>query len=234
MTSDHSALVQRLQRLNCGVVSDVLDECGYPHQALASGIRPLDPRMRLAGRAVCFSGESIARGAGESGKSLSTYDMDKGISLGSVAVIATNGHSVSAVVGGLMSLAFSKLGCAGIVCDGGVRDASEIVELGLPAFAQFVTPMRSNRRWQLTATDRSVTLPGQEVERVAVDPGDYLIGDADGVMVIPGAIASDVIGWAEHLAAIEERIVKGLNAGEAREKVFTANPRFAHIRRLRE
>lgn len=233
MTGDGSELIQRLQRLNCGVVSDVLDECGYPHQALGSGIRALDPRMRLAGRAVCFSGETIERGAAEVRKPLSTYDMDKRISLGSVAVIATNGHAVSAVVGGLMSLAFSKLGCAGIVCDGGVRDAGEIVELRLPTFSKFVTPMRSNRRWQLTAADGAVTLPGQAVERVSIDLGDYLIGDADGVMVIPGAIASDVIGWANQLAAIEERIVQGLNAGEPREKVFTANPRFAHIRHLR-
>jgi len=57
-------------------------------------------------------------------------------------------------------------------------------------------------------------------------------GDADGVMIVPLSIAADVIAWAERLAAIEATIVAQLEAGEPREAVFSANPRFAHIGRL--
>jgi 4-hydroxy-4-methyl-2-oxoglutarate aldolase len=60
-----------------------------------------------------------------------------------------------------------------------------------------------------------------------------VIGDDDGVMVIPRAIAAEVIGWAERLAAIEATIVAALEAGAPREAVFAAHPRFAHIRRLK-
>ena len=65
-----------------------------------------------------------------------------------------------------------------------------------------------------------------------IQPGDLVIGDADGVMIVPLSIAADVIAWAERLAAIEATIVAQLEAGEPREAVFSANPRFAHIGRL--
>lgn len=226
---ERTALIERLKGLNSGVVSDVLDECGYPQQALSDRVRPLRPDMRLAGSAVCFGGAP----ASDERKALSTYDMDKRLVRGSVAVVAANGPMASAVAGGLMCLSFLNLGCAGLVTDGGVRDATEIAELGLPAFCRFVTPIRSNDRWALVEADLPVRLPGQQSDHVTIAPEDYLIGDEDGVMVIPGAIAEQVIGWAEELVRIEARIVAGLRAGEAREKVFGANPRFAHIGRLR-
>jgi regulator of RNase E activity RraA len=150
-----------------------------------------------------------------------------------IVLIATNGHSVSSVVGGLMALSFTKKGCAGIVSDGGVRDVAEITALGLPTFCRYASPLNSARRWKMTAAGNMIELPGQASPTVSVTPGDLVIGDADGVMVIPQGIASDVIAWAERLAAIEENIVAGLNAGAPRNQVFAANPRFDHIRRLK-
>lgn len=226
-------VVTRLRALNSGVVSDVLDECGYPHQALSSAIRPLRPDMRLAGAAVCFAGETIDADGSSQRTPLSTYDMDRHVAHGAVVVIATRAHEASAVVGGLMSLSFAKLGCAGVVTDGGVRDATEIAELALPTFARYVTPMRSNARWQLTDVGTTVALPGQEARSVTIAPGDYLIGDEDGVMVIPSAIFAQVIEWAEELVRIEARIVQALESGMPREQAFGANPRFSHIGRLR-
>ena len=234
MSGETPNLTQRLHALSSGVISDVLDECGYPRQALHHTIRPLDPTKRLAGRAICFSGRSISNGEPAVTKPLTAYDMDIRMAPGSVAIIATHAGSgpVSAVVGGLMCFAFSRQGCAGIVCDGAVRDMGEIVELGLPTYSRYVTPVRSNGRWQLTDADGLVELPGEDGS-VAIAPGDYVIGDADGVMVIPKAIAQDVVEWAEKLAVIEASIVDGIAAGRAREDVFKANPRFAHIRPLR-
>ncbi|HZQ62423.1 MAG TPA: RraA family protein [Casimicrobiaceae bacterium] len=227
-----SALLTRLSRLNSGVVADVLDECGYPHQALSSAIRPLRPDMRLAGRAMCFSGETIASDR-DGDAALSSCDIDERLGPGVVGVIATNGHHASAVLGRLMSLRFAKLGCAGIVTDGGARDASGIAQVGLPAFARYVTPLRSKGRWQLTDADATVDVAGQTVEYVTVRSGDYVIGDEDGVMVIPSEIGPQVIEWAEELVRIDARIVAALDAGDSRDKAFASHPRYAHIRRLR-
>ncbi len=225
------SLVERLKKLSSSVVSDVLDVCGYPHQSLSSNVKPLDRAMRLAGPAICCVGESEVDSAQTT--ALSNYEIDRCITLGGIVVIATNGHTTSAVVGGLMCLAFSRRSCGGLVTDGGVRDVSEIVELRLPTFCSYATPLNSARRWRLTGMECTIRMPGQTSAEVEIQPGDLMIGDADGVMVVPRAIAADVIGWAERLAAIEATIVAQLEAGEAREAVFSANPRFAHIGRLR-
>ncbi len=226
-------LTNRLRKLGTTVVSDVLDSCGYPEQSLSSAIKPLDRSMRVAGPAVGFTGIAMAHGDAGKTTALSTYEMDRHVTPGSVIVITTNGHATSAIVGGLMALGFSKQGCAGIVCDGGVRDVQEILDIPMPTFAAQVTMLNSNRWWQLTATNVTVALPGQASATVTVEPQDYIVGDADGVIVVPRAIAADIVPWAEKLAAIEETIIRQLKAGEPRPKVFQANPRFGHIRRLR-
>jgi 4-hydroxy-4-methyl-2-oxoglutarate aldolase len=230
-----TSLVDRLKKLSSSVISDVLDVCGYPHQSLSSDMKPLDRAMRLAGAAICCVGESetdsVQTAASPAG--LSNYEIDRCISPGGIVVIATNGHTTSAVVGGLMCVAFSRLSCGGLVTDGGVRDVSEIVDLRLPTFCSYVTPLNSARRWRLTGMECPVRMAGQNSAEVEIQPGDLMIGDADGVMVIPRAIAVDVIGWAERLSVIEATIVAQLEAGQAREAVFSANPRFAHVGRLR-
>jgi len=228
-------LAARLRRLSASAISDVLDECGYPHQALASGIRALDARMRMAGTAACFEGASTldADGRPTGGDSLPSFEMDRRLGPEVVAVIAAQGHAASTMLGGLMGLAFKGRGCEGVVTDGGVRDVTELVELGLPTFCAYVTPLNAARRWKLTAADVTVELPGQAASRVAIAPGDYVIGDADGVVVVPRAIAAQVIAWAEELARIEQRIVRALEAGESRERALAEHPRFRHIARLR-
>jgi 4-hydroxy-4-methyl-2-oxoglutarate aldolase len=230
MDSETAALTARLKKLGTTVISDVLDNCGYPEQSLAAAIKPLDRGMRLAGPAVCFSGMAIADA---SGPALSTYEMDKHVTPGAIICIATNGHTTSAIVGGLMALGFARQGCGGIVCDGGVRDVQEILDIPLPTFSSHVTPLNSNRWWQLTGTNVTVALPGQAAATVTVAAGDYVVGDADGVLVVPRAIAAEVTAWAERLTAIEETIVRQLKAGEPRPQVFQAHPRFAHIKKLR-
>ncbi len=233
MDGNTAALTQRLKKLGTTVLSDVLDRCGYPEQSLTSAIKPLNHVMRLAGPAVCFTGLAIADSGAAGTAALSTYEMDKHVTTGSVIVIATNEHTTSAIVGGLMALGFSKQGCAGIVCDGGVRDVQEILDIPLPTFSSQITPLNSNRWWQLTGVDIAATLPGQASTTVTIEPRDYIVGDADGVIVVPRAIAADVVTWAETLAAIEDTIIRRLKAGEPRPTVFEANPRFAHIPRLR-
>ncbi|HYT97287.1 MAG TPA: RraA family protein [Casimicrobiaceae bacterium] len=226
-------LSARLRRLSSTVVSDVLDRAGYSQQSLSSAIRPLGPGMKFAGPAVCFSGVTVY-GDASGVKTLSPFEIDRGADEGVAIVIATNGHAISAVIGGLMSLALRTRGCAGVVVDGGARDVGEIVELGLPVFCRYATPLISAGRWALTTANTQIRVAGQASPMVEVAPGDLVIGDSDGVIVIPQAIAADIVSWAETVAEIEESIAARLRVGETREAAFAAHPRFAHIRRLRE
>jgi regulator of RNase E activity RraA len=234
MDGETAAFSRRLKKLSSSLISDVLDECGYPQQVLSSKITPLARDMRMAGPALCFGGmATVDMPSNGEKQAISSYEIDHRIIGGGIVLIATQGYSASSVVGGLMALGFVKKDCAGIVTDGSIRDAKEILDLGLPTFCQYINPRNSAKRWSLTDIDQPISLPGQETSQVIVEPMDYVIGDADGIVIIPRAIAADVISWAEHLAAIEENIVHHMQLGFAREDVFQANPRFSHIRRLK-
>ena len=226
------SLVARLRRLSTSAVSDVLDHCGYREQSIASVIAPLDRASRLAGVAVCLEG--VSEDSSDRSPALSSFEIDRRMAEAAVLVIAMNGHRTSAAVGGLMCLAARRRGCAGFVVDGGVRDAPEIIELKMPTFCRYVTPLNSGGRWQLTRADAEIALPGQVASRVSVSPGDFLIGDGDGLVVIPQAIAEQVIAWAEQLAEIEQAITRRIEAGATREEAFAEHPRFKHIGRLRD
>jgi len=231
MTSTASDLVARLSKLSTSAVSDVLDHCGYPAQSVASAIAPLAPTMKMAGVAVCFEG--VSENAPHRPPAVSAFEIDRRMRADAALVIGMSGHHASAAVGGLMARSALRRRCAGFVVDGGVRDVPEIIELGLPTFCRYASPLNSGSRWRLTEVDQPVALPGQASPSVTVSPGDLLIGDGDGLIVIPQAIASDVIAWSEELARIEEAIVQRIDAGASREEAFEGNPRFAHIRKLK-
>ena len=233
MRPEYEILSARLRRLSSTVVSDVLERAGYAQQSLSSAIRPLAPKMKFAGRAVCFSGVTVY-GDATGVKTLSPFEIDRGAAEGVAIIIATNGHTIGAAIGGLMCLALRTRGCAGVVVDGGARDVDEIVELGLPVFCRYATPLISAGRWALTTANAPIRVAGQASPTVEIAPGDLVIGDGDGVVAIPQAIVSEIIPWAEKVAEIEEAIAVRLRDGETREAAFAAHPRFAHVRRLRE
>jgi len=226
------SLVARLRGLSTSALSDVLDHCGYREQSIASAIAPLDRAAKLAGVAACLEG--VSEDSEGRAPALPSFEIDRRMAEGAVLVIAMNGHRASAAVGGLMCLAARRRGCAGFVVDGGVRDAPEIVELAMPTFCRYVTPLNSGGRWHLTRADAEIALPGQSAPRVMVSPGDFLIGDGDGLIAIPRSIAEQVIAWTEQLAEIEQAIARRIEAGASREEAFAEHPRFRHIGRLKD
>ena len=230
-TASSLSLVARLGKLSSSAVSDVLDHCGYREQSIASAIAPLDRATRLAGMAACLEG--VSEDAANRAPALGSFEIDRRMAEGAVLVIAMNDHRASAAVGGLMCLAARRRACAGFVVDGGVRDAPEIVSLGMPTFCRYVTPLNSGGRWRLTRVDAEIELPGQAASRVRVSPGDFLIGDGDGLIAIPQTIAEQVIAWTEQLVEIEQSIARRIEAGATREEAFAEHPRFKHIGRLR-
>jgi 4-hydroxy-4-methyl-2-oxoglutarate aldolase len=164
---------------------------------------------------------------------LSPYELEQQMKPGLVAVIDAGGQNVGAMIGGFVATALKSNGCQGLVTNGGVRDSREIVAVGLPTFCRFVTPVNAARRWSIAEVGQPVHLPGIGGGTVAVRPGDYLLGDADGVVVIPAEIVVLAIEAAESLDAIERTITQGMRDGGTREQLFKLHPRFAHIRRVK-
>ena len=227
MTED--TLLDRLARLESGQVSDVLDEAGLPDQALSSAFVPLAGGQRFAGRAACLRGAPLAQGRHQA-PSLPADIMEQTVRPGSVLLVETGGFQAGAILGGFVAYSLQRAGCRGIVTDGAVRDADEIRELGLPCLARCVTPINGARRWRLVEAGQPIALAGQTGVPVRIAPGDLVLADADGVVVVPQAVALQIIEDSEELARIERAIGGELRQGGERAAVFKRHPRFDHIR----
>lgn len=218
-------LCGRLRRIGAAVTSDVLGEMGLRNQVVSSEIRLIGNTV-IAGPAMCVRGERSDKAH------KIAFDMDRRLTRGAIAVLATGDYQDSAVIGGNIALSFKLHGAQAVVTDGGIRDAVEFDEAGLPVFCRFRTPLAPKGRWSYAAIDEPVSLPGQIGTPVPVRPGDILHGDGDGIVVVPREHLATVVADAEAVEAIEIRIKQALREGEDREKAYNGNPRFGHIRKL--
>ena len=220
-------LIGRYEQLSSPVVYDVLDQMGHPNQALDSGIVPLAASMVVAGPAFTIEGESCREGLPAT---IPFNRVFRHITPNTVIVSSTHGHTVSGPWGENTSLSAQMRGARGIVLDGGTRDANAIVALGFPAFCRYVTPVFSKGRYQMTGYQQPVELPGQVGEKVQVTPGDFVLADRDGVVIVPRALVEDVLVAGERLEEIEIQIRTSLRSGEDREVVYERYPKFDHVK----
>ncbi len=178
----------------------------------------------------CFSSNmGLKEGTKVAGKSKPVYEMDCQLSGGCVAVIETGSHNQGAVVGGNAILSFMLRDCRGMIIDGGIRDGAEVVEMGFTTFCRFVTPPANKGLWGFTQIEVPVRLPGRTSATVVINPGDFVVGDYDGVVVVAREVAEEVAAAAEKTEAFEHRIKDELLTGEDHEKVYKRNDRYAHI-----
>ena len=220
-------LIRRYEQLSSAVAYDILDTMGYPDQALSSDIAPLSADMVVAGPAFTFDGETqqpdLPKPPG--------YSAYREIIPGSVIVYAMNGHRVSGPFGENTGLNAKMRGARGIVIDGGTRDANALVKLAFPTFCRYVTPVFARGRFRMTGYNKPVQVAGQVSERVTVTPGDFVMADGDGVIIVPKDLIEEVLVAAERLEEVEEQIRAGLQTGEDREVVDKRHPKFAHVRK---
>ncbi len=197
---------ERFLAVYTAALADVLDARGLRAQTLPPEIRPLERGLRLAGPAFTVTG----RPAG-----VADYDaalrkvlrMLGEVPAGHVAVYDC-AHGASAHLGELSVTSLQARGVAGCVLDGGCRDVRFVLEAGFPVFCRHVTPEDSTWRWELEATQVPVRIGG-----VTVAPGDWVVGDDDGVVVVPRDVAADVLAEAEEKAATESEIRVAVRSG---------------------
>lgn len=221
--------VRRLAALDSNLVSDVMDVGGLRAQVLAPHIRAIGPVRQLVGVALCGRGEP-ATGLRQTPKSL--FDFDDALFPGAVVVIEDGPLPCGAVLGGFVARSWQGLGSAGILTAGLVRDSQEIAELGFPMYAAGTTPAANAGRFVLTEVGGSARLPERGGGLLAIQSGDLIIGDADGVSIIPREHAEPIVAAAERLAAIERDIREAMLAGASRREAFARFPRFDHIPRF--
>ncbi len=173
-----------------GVVftADLSDASPVPI-ALAAVIRPLWPGARLAGRAL-----TVSTPPGQHRAVRHAFDL---AGAGEVIVIDGQGSVERALWGGRLSRAAKDRGVAGVVIDGAARDLEEMHELGFPVFAITCVPTGPLRELE-GSVGRTIVCGGLEVA-----PGDYVYGDADGVVVVPAALHATILERARAIATGE-------------------------------
>jgi 4-hydroxy-4-methyl-2-oxoglutarate aldolase len=214
--SDAETLRQRFLAVDSATLSDLLEKRGRAAQCLANDIVPLCTANKIAGWAYTIRGQMTPwEGAADQDKMRAI----EGIGAGEIAVWSGEGEGVC-YFGELLALGMKVRGCAGAALDGGVRDSHWISAHGFPVFGKFRTPVASNNRWKVTGCQLPIFMPGAVSKTVAVNPGDFVLGDSDGVVIVPRAVLDEVLAEAEELTAREIEVRQEIDAGASLEVVL--------------
>jgi 4-hydroxy-4-methyl-2-oxoglutarate aldolase len=217
------AIRKRYLKIDAATVADVLDTFGLRDQGLAPGFIPYPASARrMAGWAYTIRGK-MARyaGSGDPRK----MEAVGGAGQGEITVWSGEGRGVC-FFGELIALGMKRRGCAGALVDGGIRDIEWIARTRFPVYARYRTPVQSIGRWRVSAWQVPVDMPGATSRRVRVHPGDFVLADVDGVIVVPAKATEKVLIEAERLAKKETRIRRELDRGASLEDVLA---KYGHV-----
>ncbi|WP_232667136.1 RraA family protein [Pseudonocardia sp. TRM90224] len=207
---------KRLKALYTAVVYDVMDEMGLPNQCLDLAIAPLDRSMQVAGPAfTAIAGPDMrAREEMPPNPKLADFGIFTQMYEGCVVVVGAAGERQSGIWGELMSNASRVRGATGIVIDGGIRDGRLVREIdGLGVFARYTSPIESLHRSRIRDIEVPISVTGSLTSQVRIDPGDWIFGDEDGVLVIPKDALDEVLAKSEEAKDVEDKVREEVQAG---------------------
>jgi 4-hydroxy-4-methyl-2-oxoglutarate aldolase len=200
-------LARRFSSLYTGALTDVLDRHSQLQQTLPPELAALRPGMRLAGPVYPVLGRPHPGHDYDTSIRL-VLEMLGAVPPGHVAVYQTNDRG-AAHFGELSATSLASRGCAGAVIDGGTRDAEYILREDFPVFSRYVTPQDCVPRWEVLAHgDVTVVIGG-----VRVAPGDWIVGDRDGLVIVPGEQVNETLAEAEEKVATEDTIRDAVRRG---------------------
>ena len=200
-------VVQRIQRADAGVIK-TLGGAGTAtvHEAqgrsglLRPYMRPIYPAARVAGSAVTVSCQA--------GDNLMIHASIAVCQPGDVLVVVTTSESTDGMFGELLGVSCQAHGVAGLIIDAGVRDTTELAAMNFPVWAKAVSAQGT-----VKSTAGDVNIPVVCAGAMIV-PGDVIVGDSDGVVVVPREKAVEVAQASEQRLAKEEKTRQRLRSGE--------------------
>jgi 4-hydroxy-4-methyl-2-oxoglutarate aldolase len=199
-----NALMPRWSALSSATIHEAAKKTG----ALPSFIKPLEPNIKVSGLALPVKSPP--------GDNLWLHRAIYAASAGEVLVVDTGDGVEFGYWGEVMALAAQQRGIAGLVITGGVRDSRRMVEMGFPVFAGAVCIRGTGKdpRGQ-GSVGHDIAIGG-----IAIRRGDYVCGDADGVIVISADVVEQVIADAQRRDAQEAEIFARLRAGESTIDIY--------------
>lgn len=207
MTETFADIIERARPLIASApVSDALDAHGFHRQILPSTIRPIDKGSVLFGPARTGSYRPIWE------KIDDIYDLEialvDDLKPGEVCVMATGGNTSIGPWGELLSTRARYLKAAGFLSDGAARDVVAVRAMGFPVFTGALSPADTQHRGMMAAKDIPIRIGETDIA-----PGDIIVGDVDGVVVVPRAHALPVLSTALSKITGERNMRADIEAG---------------------
>jgi regulator of RNase E activity RraA len=197
------AIIERLGKLDSCAVSDALDSLNL--KGATWGVRPQWPCPKIVGRAVTMKIKPA--GLEQPTQHLGTAPIEAA-QPGDIIVIDNGGQPQFACWGGLLSLSAKFKGLSGVIIDGASRDIDEARDLGFPVYARGVVPMTARGRVVQESFNQEIQFAG-----VQCRPGDLVLADGSGIIIIPRQKEEEVVAAAEVIFRKEQAMADGIRKG---------------------
>jgi 2-keto-4-pentenoate hydratase/2-oxohepta-3-ene-1,7-dioic acid hydratase in catechol pathway/regulator of RNase E activity RraA len=212
-------LAAQLASVSTATLSSQLRKRGYDDVSI-DGVHALTPGSRIVGRArtlrfIPFRPDLFAEHGGGYNAQKRAFDT---VGPGDVLVIDARGERDAGTVGDLLALRAQQLGAVGVITDGAARDVAVVSGLDIPVFAAAAHPAVLGRLHVPWETDVTIACGG-----AAVQPGDVIVADDDGALVIPPALVAEVVTDAIEQEREESFIAEQLAAGASVEGLYPMN-----------
>lgn len=209
---DHAfqKMKERFEKLDC---ASLCDASPFVH-AFAPGLKPLHPNKRMMGRArtICCTNDYL------------TVIKALTEALAGEVLVVDGRRQNHAIFGELLAAEAHRLGLSGAVIDGAVRDTNGMRELDFPVYYRWTNP-RAGRAEVIEPPGEVVSVCG-----VTVFTGDWIMGDADGIVVIPAMQVEEVLSVAEEIQKVEEKVLRSIRKGASLTQIM----KFEEFRREHE
>lgn len=189
-------IIEGYREVATGNICDAMGRYG----AMSSSIKPILERCKIVGPALTVKVYPA--------DNLMLHKATQIAQAGDVIVVDAGGYADMAILGELLCLVCQRKGIEGIVLDGGVRDVEGIREIGFPVFAKGIVPVGP-----LKDSPGSINVPIQ-CGGVCVLPGDLVVGDMDGVVVVPRSRLAEVLKKAQAIVKKEEQMRERIRGGD--------------------
>jgi 4-hydroxy-4-methyl-2-oxoglutarate aldolase len=207
------AMLSHRDVLSSAVLADVLDALGHRQSALPCHMRPLKPEWKVFGRVATLQAKPVtAIPARPYAVELECVDALKP---GDVLLATTDGDWSSALWGELLSTVARARGAVGAVIDGLTRDADKIKAMDFPVFATGFSPLDSKGRLDGISHGQPI-----RIGSCTVNPGDWVFGDVDGIVIVPAPLADEAFARALEKVSGENRARAELAKGRSAREVF--------------
>jgi len=214
MDSVSDEILERFRAVPTSTICDANVKAGIriPERILIEGVHPVLPRsVRAVGRARTQR-KVLVRDRARLAQAINpqfSSEFVEGARPGDVLVIAAPPGPHAAIFGGMLAVQARRSQVAGVIVDGATRDAAEILSLGLPVWARSFTPVAAGYAGYSTVeVNGPVTCGGVEVM-----PGDLIVADGDGVVVVPADDAERLLPICEEMQRAEEACTRALDSG---------------------